>query len=87
MLERVGELVIVERFQYQGLLWRPLDLLTLAVPSELWTHNPLKRAPCHCLEGYVSQGVRRRADDARRPSPHVAGRHLIGVLRHWHGPP
>ena len=31
MLERVGELVIVERFQYQGLLWRPLDLPTLAV--------------------------------------------------------
>ena len=50
MLERVGELVIVERFQYQGLLWRPLDLPTLAVPSELWTHNPLKRAPCHCTE-------------------------------------
>ena len=50
MLERVGELVIVERFQYQGLLWRPLDLPTRAVPSELWTHNPLKRATCHCTE-------------------------------------
>ena len=41
MLERVGKLVIVERFQYQGLLWRPLDLTTLAVPSELWTHTRL----------------------------------------------
>ena len=41
MLERVGELVIVERFQYQGLLWWPLDLPTLAVPSELWTHTRL----------------------------------------------
>ena len=58
MLERVGELVIVERFQYQGLLRRPLDLPTLAVPSELWTHTRLAfgSAPIGDLVGLAIPG-------------------------------